>query len=506
MELTYPMRQLLRRQVGIKGAAVLDVLAHHGAGTGAGVEITTELLASEAAMSAKTARRTITALRDAGLVKCESRFRDNRQVANHYRLDFDRIGASQLDSPGGQGDQAIGSTTNQVVVDELVLTNSLKSSVMPRESLPETAGEGLRPSVAETPPGQDSGTMPREKHWTGAVEPHADAGEADVAGALPIYLWPPRNSPMPMPVGSKHPGGKSVMGIWNNAAWLVSYFEGYVVDKTNHENATKGRKPVDEVSESRKVKWFDNAWELVSGHPLPEVVEVIDWLFNTQAGHLPTWIAKHSKYRSDTKVTRIRQIQEHYDLLLKAMHSGAGPDDSVAGDTASPRAKITSYGSPFIDPAAEAKVTDLIELFTEFRLTVGPTKNFHHKMIWRWAKSFRIMLVHRRYDFDEVKMVVTTLRDHPEMDRIRYHDPFDMYQHGEWEHLVSAAKLARLRAERRPTRVPAPNRNSLEPSLGLRWDNTDESDAGSRSLDVTSRPRRPTGYYSRNRTSRDAVS
>lgn len=164
-------------------------------------------------------------------------------------------------------------------------------------------------------------------------------------------------------------------------------------------------------------------------------------------------------------------------------------------ELAAPSRSKVNYGEPFTDALEEVKVAELVELFTEFRLAVGPAQHIHSSRTWRWAKSFRIMLGHDRHNFADVKMVVTALRDYPEMDRARYTDPFDMYQRGEWEHVVAAARLAQLRAERQR---PADCRHDTQQGASCDWENS-KSEAGEpRFLDVSARKLRPLDYYSQN--------
>ena len=196
--------------------------------------------------------------------------------------------------------------------------------------------------------------------------------------------------PMPLSVKRQEVGFKRYIDVQEHAMWLVSYFEGYVLEKANQELVAKGGKPRDFVTDYRKEKWLDNAFPLVSQHPLQEVADVVDWLFHGHFGFLPVDVAEHSESPEDRKVTRIRQIEENYGLLVEAMHSGVDPDpvDGVIAE----RGPTRNYGEPFADLDQEAKVTELVELFTEFRLAAGPTKEFHHTRTWSWAKTFRIML------------------------------------------------------------------------------------------------------------------
>ncbi|MGV1005968.1 MAG: winged helix-turn-helix transcriptional regulator [Candidatus Nanopelagicales bacterium] len=434
VQLTYKMRRELRRALDVYTAAIFDVLAHHDTGDGTGVEITAQQLATESNISEKTVRRALTRLAKAGLVKSGSQFRNNRQVANCYHPQYDQLGDGHSDHPGGHVDQANTSTTTQgeqVVTDSHVVTNSLEAVVLPGEQAPEKSKEGLRPSTADTAPKEDSQT------------------EAHKPPAIP---WVPRNSPMPPPVRRHPSGGKRYMDLMNSAMWLVTYFEGPVLQRANREAVAKGRKPRDFIPDSRKEKWLDNAHDLVAAYPLHEVVSVIDWIFGTWCGQLPYCVlAERLDYvkPGDLKLTRIVQVQENYDGLITEMSRGSRPDPSAEMALVQ-RTKI-NHGKPFNDAVVEARVTELVHLFKEFQLAFGPHDEIHHTRTWRWAKSFRIMLAHRGREFDDLKMVVTTLRDYPEMDRTRYTDAYDLDRGGEWEHVLSAARLARLRSERKPS-------------------------------------------------------
>ena len=116
-ELTYEMRRALRRDVGPQAAAVIDVLAHYDTGDGTGAQITAHRLATESGLSEKTVRRVLSRLSEAGLVNYDNQFRDNRQLANRYYPQYDRIGGGQSDPPGGQDDRAIVVIAIQEVVE-----------------------------------------------------------------------------------------------------------------------------------------------------------------------------------------------------------------------------------------------------------------------------------------------------------------------------------------------------------------------------------------------------
>jgi hypothetical protein len=437
VDLTYEMRRALRHDVGPLAAAVFDVLAHYDVGDD-GVEIAAGELASESGVSPKTAQRMTAKLREVGVLKWEEQFRDNRQVVNRYRPQYDRIGSGHPDRPGGQGDQANTSTSNQVelaVTDSHVVLNSRESVVVPGEQTQKNPKAGLRPAMADSPPQEDSHTRTQKPR------------------AIP---WVPMNSPMPMPVKRQPSGGRRFIDVLDSAMWLVTYFEGPVLERANREAVAKGRKVLDVIPDSRKQKWIANACELVMDHPLHEVVAVIDWLFGTWCGQLPYCVlAERLEYvkPSELKLTRIVQIQENYDSLVAEMRRGNQPDPSA--EMARIQQTKINFGEPFSDPGDEAQVAELVQLFTEFQMACGPHKEvIHHSRTWRWAKSFRIMLAYRGYGFDDLKMVVSTLRDCPDMDRTRYNDAYDLDRGGEWEHVQSAARLARLKSERKLQLLP----------------------------------------------------
>ena len=114
---------------------------------------------------------------------------------------------------------------------------------------------------------------------------------------------------------------RKVLDAYVNSMWLVVYFEGRIIHRDNHDRLNRGRKPIDEVPQYRKDKWFDSAFSLVHSHPLHEVVNVIDWVFDNQHSYLPCTVLEHSETPSDDRLTRLRQVKENYDLLVEAMHT-----------------------------------------------------------------------------------------------------------------------------------------------------------------------------------------
>jgi hypothetical protein len=114
----------------------------------------------------------------------------------------------------------------------------------------------------------------------------------------------------------------------------------------------EGRKSRDFIPDYRKEKWLGNAMELVHAHPLDEVVAVIDWLFTTCRGELPHLVVAERPdlmRPGDLKLTRLVQIQENYDGLVREM-GRCGPADPDGAVDRIQGSKV-NYGAPFGDHA-----------------------------------------------------------------------------------------------------------------------------------------------------------
>ena len=265
-----------------------------------------------------------------------------------------------------------------------------------------------------------------------------------------------------MPMSADVPAGcgKNLLDGVKEALWLVSYFESHLVEKNNERRRELGWKLIDEFKEDRKQKWFHPGLALVQDHGLPEVVSVIDWVFGTHSGLLPYRVENqfsHAYTVRDRKLTSLRQLEFHFSRLVEEMAkpqcSGVVEATDFTDQVIRDSTGGVNYGQAFSDPAEEAKVTELVTMFAEFRAKVGITKEFPARRTWSWAKSFRIMLASRGYDFDDLKMVITTLRDCNEMDGARYHEAFDLQRDG-LDYLKSAAQLALRMAEMRSAQRP----------------------------------------------------
>jgi len=269
---------------------------------------------------------------------------------------------------------------------------------------------------------------------------------------------------MPMSAAIPAGCGKNLLDDVKEALWLVSYFEGYQVQRTNQRRIELGWKLVEEFDEDRKLTWFHPALALVRAHGLLEVVSVVDWIFGTHSGLLPYQVKNrfsHTFTTRDRKLTNLRQLEFHFDRLVEEV---ANPECTGVVEPTDFTNQVTrdstggvNYGQRFSNPDEEAKVTELVALFAEFRSKVGVITEFPAQRTWSWAKSFRIMLASRGYEFDDLRMVITTLRDCSEtgLDRFvdvnRYMDAYDLQRDG-WDYLRSTARLVvRMTEARRRT-------------------------------------------------------
>ena len=113
-------------------------------------------------------------------------------------------------------------------------------------------------------------------------------------------------------------------------------------------------------------------------------------------------------------------------------------------DTTMPRGFYDRGGRGFA--VVDDQVNVLVELFTKTRRR--PVSDFD---LFAWRKTFRIMLTHRQIPYDDIHMVVEALGDtRLQLDRGRYHSPYDLHRDGEWEHVLASVKVALLREQNSP--------------------------------------------------------
>ena len=283
-------------------------------------------------------------------------------------------------------------------------------------------------------------------------------------------MWTPKNTPMPV-IKPRMFGRKNIFDVYTEALWLVTYFEGYVLEKSNQERQQRGWKLQDTVGDHRLEPWLENAVELLGGRdapPLSEVCSVIDWLFTERFGFLPFVVFNEHTGRPDSgsrKVTNLRKIADYYPQILEAMRKGIYPPEDLGDD--GPRRPGVNYGyADDFGEELESQVTELVRIFDEFRL--NKSDDFNR---WAWAKTFRIMLHHDERSFEDMKLVITNLRPlERHIDVNRYHDVYWLRQ--EWDHIFDKVtgllEAYRKRAEREkaePASAPAP-----EPPGRSSWD------------------------------------
>lgn len=232
-----------------------------------------------------------------------------------------------------------------------------------------------------------------------------------------------------MPVVIPGNFGKNLFDRYNEARWLVSRLEQLVLAESNARRKAKGWKVENSISEKRKATWLENTLELLDGRDLAEVTSVIDWIFEQHSGYLPFDV--ENKYSgkprvADRRVTNIRLIRDNYDQLVEWKCSGRAAERIDVVERDKPKA---NYGLPFDDEVQEAQVGELVEDFIEFRKLARCDPDFtpHEAVAWRWAKSFRILLAHKGYAFENIRAVVTNLRAMEEFHDIRaYTDPYNL--------------------------------------------------------------------------------
>jgi hypothetical protein len=482
MELFYATRVKVRQELGVSAEAVFDVIAHHYSGTG--VELSHRQVANEANVSAKTVRRIIDKLVDAGWLKRDHQFRDNRQRANWYEIPTFAHG--DPGDQGGHSDHPNTDTSKEEVEDVdlhqgdvLLLQDPEVEVLLPRDNVAEGASEGLRPSAmaGSATTQEDLGPIPGKYHSADGPVPVEDSGERGTGVSSeglrpsgvavtshqtnsagddnPERVWPSKDSPMPVSK-PRTPFGRNVFDLCSESRWLVIHFEGFVLEKSNQERLAKGWKLEETVGEVRREKWLRNALELLDVHSLSEVCSVIDWVFTDHSGYLPFVVHTEYSHRprtEDRKDTNLKKILDNYEQLQAEM---AGDDRHRHADLVVNDRPRVNYGHPFEDPDQEAKITELVDDFSQYRLSMGD-KEIHHTHRGRWAKTFRIMLAYKGYAFEDIKRVVTSLKDFEYyMDLSRYNDAFDLSsREGEFDHVLelvnglTEVKCARVEHKKR---------------------------------------------------------
>jgi hypothetical protein len=225
---------------------------------------------------------------------------------------------------------------------------------------------------------------------------------------------------------------------------LVIYFEGLVLDRENSERQAKGWKTRTSVGEDRRQSFLGNAVSLLEDHPLEEVTETVDWIFEKCKGLMPYSIKL--KYNNDRKITRLRLVLNYYADIRKAMVSKS----DVLASPVSPVEDLPQWQptqsqvSPVrqLPKPTQSQIDELVAAFQEFRSSVGDRNVNDSRRTNNWAKTFRIRL--NRYSFEEIKEVIEGL-DPEIIDPGRYPNAFDFFDRdGEWEYLKAVAPYGKI--------------------------------------------------------------
>jgi hypothetical protein len=433
------------RQVGWMPAFVHAILVAHYDSDGT-IVMTQERIAKAGDISVRSVKRGVKALSDAGRIKVEHLYLDNRRQASRYQIVTSPGGGKPPVKGKGQIGQVNGkgqigpANSSYLLVDESV-DHSLDESFLERKkkeenthppSITQRPSAGVEPGPGLTPSGSQGG---------GGQE------------SEPVSFWVPVGTPMPGPLAPGSSGMAVLAHHHEEAQWLVMFFEQLVLARDNREALRLGGKRKTPVTEKRRQGWFRSALTLLENHSLVEAAEVCDRVFAHSGGELPEEVklspAAHlpqeclARLKAEGKpiprpvrrVTNLRQIFFYFDQLIEWMRRPRTcprpGDEDQSADTGGRQAKTTQ-------PFTEAQVGELVEAFAEFRGLPGlwpppaedddaPVDRAEQFRRNNWAKTFTIMLRHDGRRFEDVKTVITSLRAYQAyIDIGRYHHPFHL--------------------------------------------------------------------------------
>ena len=238
---------------------------------------------------------------------------------------------------------------------------------------------------------------------------------------------------------------------------LVEEFERYVAPRSERA-----------ITSKRRQGWYIAAERLlfVDRRSLDQVRQILAWIFDRQQGVLPSWFLCKWKNAKEFKVTRLYQVVEHWDDLVKAMSDGPSQAVEEVGDLAtkvafmsdearSSRSEVDNV-TPLSREEIDDQVNELITAFAGFRRV--PLDRLDEWRRNNWTKTFEIMLRGDRRSFDEVLRVVTGLSDQRLwrwIDVSRYNTPFDIRSR-EYDDLVSQIQCASTWADQDEKSRPEP--------------------------------------------------
>jgi hypothetical protein len=390
------------RDHGPAAMSVLMVLVahrHHEDGT----EISHRVIADETGFSTSTIKRALADLDLGGLIKIEPQHSGGRQGVNRYLIMPMVLGGQhdhgvQNDPTHGVQNELAESTTttisnSQVVSSSIPLyTNNIDTS----DDLPATAPADLRSA------GKEDVALPGSQVDHGCI------------------VWPSADSPMPL--GNPR---RCLLDRWNQAFWLVSFFERPVLERMIRRSLASNRKPPASVSETRKLTWLTNAVDLLGTADLDEVCEVISWTFDTFDGYMPFEVEGPlgvSRPR-DAKLTNLRVVEENWDQLVTMWRNRTDGTSRESDGSTFERSHDTT--PPSRVKYTQTQIDELVDLFDQFQR--GQSDEFRRA---NWAKTFAIMLGHDGIEFPELREVIGGLSIIEDfIDTSKYHDAFNVREH-----------------------------------------------------------------------------
>lgn len=436
--LSFPTRLGVAREYGTIAAYVYELILMADPGNGAAV--THADIAEKLSISVSSVQRAIRKLTHGGLLTAE-----NHQRANRYQtptpLTHSQTTASSTSPLFGQNDRP-----GQKPVGSNKGSSSLDSSLKKYSCLHISTSKELL-YTQSLPAGS------------------AELAHSDNPCLLPGWAKGPSGWPVP-PVAT----GKRVGPFSPEIFAFVEYFEALVTPLAKRR-----------ITDDKRDRWCISTHQLlvIDQRPFDELVAITTWLFRDCGGMFPF---KDRWGGYDEKVTRVDQLRWNYEPALGYMQ---------AGFTRSAGKQVkTNYNQPLAGHL-EDQVNELIELFAQFRGPSGlgdvieehdpPGDRAAMFKRYNWAKTFRLMLHHDGYEFEDIKLVITSLRSYQgHIDTGRYHSPFNLRLGGEFDRLL--ALVVALREANVPgfdppmvtMSEPSPGRlyqdGGISPSYPLGWD------------------------------------
>jgi hypothetical protein len=309
----YVVEAVILGQVGPVPAVVHAILkAYEDNGV---TEMTHQQVAKAAGISHKTVKRTLEKLYEAGLSKSESQYQGKGRIANLYRAptlgQTDPTPQVKMTYPPGQNDlpNRDEEETRFIPGQEPVSTSAVGTSEKSRSPFFSKENLSLSRGCLRQP----------------GVESSFPTDGEDVLDNLGDFLRSPGTYPTtPPPVASRKSGAfPNLLDQFEQARWLVAYFEVPVLSVANQERQTRGQKSQASVGDNRLTRWFSSAMTLVHDHSLEEVVKVIDWVFAKCDGVLPKSVVEDDRLlASERKLTRLAQIVAYWGALVEEMTMG----------------------------------------------------------------------------------------------------------------------------------------------------------------------------------------